>query len=422
MNTQSLPSQYLPSSTDIGLLIPNVEPWPEPVDGSQLLDDLVGRVSQYVVLPTSAPEAIALWDVHTYAYELRDTTTYLGVESPEKRCGKTTLLCVLSELVNRPLPASNISSPAFFRVIQELRPTLMIDEADTFLPSNEELRGILNSGYKRKLAYVVRVAHQGPNDPPESSADNVQINPAVGGEPAGRSRTLGIFSCWCPKVISQIGRLPETLADRCIMIRMQRKLATDECERFRNLDGADLKRKCVRFVLDHSSEIAQARPEFPPGLNDRAADIWEPLLAIADIAGGRWPALARQAALDLTNGAQDRSPSGSLLLDILFGFLQRDSERMFSRDLVTWLNGFADRPWMELKIGKEITERWLSQQLRPYGIRPRMLRIGEEQSRGYVESEMSPIFERYISRSEYEAFKTEFGLSADDAQKRPPAA
>src|SRR5204862_5702809 len=113
-----------------------------------------------VVLPQWAAETFALWTLHTYAFQLRDVSTYIGLESPEKRCGKTTLLSVLSELVSRPIVAANISSPAFFRVIEETRPTLLIDEADTFLQGNEELKGILNSGYKRKTAYVVRVVPQ----------------------------------------------------------------------------------------------------------------------------------------------------------------------------------------------------------------------------------------------------------------------
>src|SRR5690348_1952068 len=124
---------------------PTVEPWQEVVDGKALLDELEATLKRFVVLPKSAAETLALFALHTYAYELRDVTTYMGIESPEKRCGKTTLLTVLGELVNRPVMASNISSPAFFRVIQQTRPTLLIDEADTFLQGNDELRGILNS-------------------------------------------------------------------------------------------------------------------------------------------------------------------------------------------------------------------------------------------------------------------------------------
>ena len=119
-----------------------VRPWPEPVEGHVLLDHLARTLRRFAVLPQWAPETLALWVLHTYAFELRDVTAYLGIESPEKRCGKTTLLGVLNELVNRPIAAANISSPAFFRVIEEARPTLLIDEADTLLAGNDELRGI----------------------------------------------------------------------------------------------------------------------------------------------------------------------------------------------------------------------------------------------------------------------------------------
>ena len=150
-------------------LAEEVEPWPEPVDGGRLLDELAGVIGRFVVLPPHGAEALSLWALHTYAFELREVSAYIGVESPEKRCGKTTLLGVLSGLAHRPVVAANISPSAFFRVIEEIRPALLIDEADTFLQGNDELRGILNSGYDRKTAYVVRVG-------------------AGGNEPGGRSR------------------------------------------------------------------------------------------------------------------------------------------------------------------------------------------------------------------------------------------
>jgi len=211
---------------------------------------------RFVVLPRWAQETLALWVLHTYAFELRDVTAYLGIESPEKRCGKTTLLTVLTELVNRPVIAANISPPALFRVIEQTRPTLLIDEADTFLSAKDELRGILNSGYTRKTAYVLRV-FRGP------------ASRRLGPSPIVR------FSCWCPKVLAAIGRLPETLADRCIMLRMQRKTPGEQCERLRNLDANHLRRRCARFVLDHRADIASVHPTLPAGLNDRAADIWD---------------------------------------------------------------------------------------------------------------------------------------------------
>jgi hypothetical protein len=125
------------------------------------------------------------------------------------------------------------------------------------------------------------------------------------------------FSSWCPKVIAAIGHLHPTLASRCIVIRMQRKAPGEECERLKRLEATEFKRKCAWFVADHAEAIARAEPEIPRGLANRAADVWEPLLVLADLAGGAWPNLAREAALGLTARAQEHSPIGSLLMDIL---------------------------------------------------------------------------------------------------------
>lgn len=376
----------------------------ENLSGQLLLDELESLLNRFVVLPERAPEALALWIVHTYAFELGDVSTYLGIESPEKRCGKTTLLGVLSKLVNRPIAASNISSSAFFRVIQEMRPTLLIDEADTFLRNNDELRGILNAGYTRDTAYVIRM------QPSEPGTRNTE-------QPTqARPSSFNSFSCWCPKVMAAIGRLPETLADRCIVIRMQRKTIHEECERLRSLDTVALRERCTQFVKQNANAIAAARPSIPESLNDRAADIWEPLLALADIAGGDWPAKARRAAEGLTASTHGRSPIGALLFDIYTGVAREKSERIFSRDLVDWLNGYTDRPWVDLPglrlvdhgKRKQMTELWLAQQLRPYGVRPRTIRIGDNIAKGYVLEEMLEVFQRYMPRSELDNFKAEF--------------
>jgi len=409
------------------LELPEVEPWPEAVSGAALLEELELLLGRFVVLPKWGAETLALWVLHTYAFPLRDVSTYLGLESPEKRCGKTTLLTVLSELVNRPVVAANISSPALFRLIEETRPTLLIDEADTLLQGNDELRGILNSGYTRKTAYVVRVANQlthyrlrGHATDPESrkqKAETRNADPAAlradglerGGdgeqEVSQWATRLARYSCWCPKVMAAIGRLPDTLADRCIVVRMQRKRTDEECERLRNLEATPLRQRCARFVLDHEEGIAGARPAAPPNLNDRAADIWEPLLALADLAGGAWPEKARQAASGLTGSGQESNPIGALLLDIMVAFLEEGSERIHSRRLVERLNHAGDRPWVELSKGKELSELWLAQQLRPYGIRPKTLRIGKIVAKGYLRGEFGEVFRRYIPRSEVEALR-----------------
>ena len=389
------------------------EPWAKAVEGRVLLDKLVALLARFVVLPKWGAETLALWILHTYVFELRDVSTYLGIESPEKRCGKTTLLGVLSKLVNRPVAAANISPPAFFRLIEEVRPTLLIDETDTFLAGSYELRGILNAGYKRETAYVYRV--QSPESGVQSRGrDECRVS-SVGGAGDFGAAGLGRFSCWCPKVMAAIGRLPETLADRCIVIRMQRKTAKEECERLRNLETTALRRQCARFALDNSDEIAGARPEVPAGLNDRAAEVWEPLLALADLAGGEWPEKARQAALGLTGDAEETSPTGQLLVHIFGTFIEANAERLFSRDLVARLNGFADRPWAETLNGRDITELWLSQRLRPLGIRPRTLRIAEQVLKGYRKEDFMEMFRRYITRAEVDAVREETEVQSPES-------
>ena len=158
---RSLETSWIPR--DWAVKLPEVEPWPEGVDGKSLLEGIARTIERFVVLERWAIDATALWVVHTYAFELRDVTAYLGIQSPQHRCGKSTLLDVLGRLVNRPVRAANISTPAFFRTIAETQPTLLIDEADTFL-HHEELRGILNSGYQRDGAFVMRVTNELPDE------------------------------------------------------------------------------------------------------------------------------------------------------------------------------------------------------------------------------------------------------------------
>jgi putative DNA primase/helicase len=380
-----------------------VEPWAEAVDGAALLEELRKLLKRFVVLPRWGAETLALWTLHTYGFQLRNVTTYVGIASPEKRCGKTTLLTVLSELVNRPVVAANISSPAFFRVIEETQPTLLIDEADTFLQGNDELRGILNSGYSRKTAYVIRVESRASKVEGREQAGMMNDECGVTNEEQARGSRLARYSCWCPKVMAAIGRLPETLADRCIVITMHRKAVNEECERLRNLDARELRRKCARFVMDHAQAIGRARAEIPAKLNDRAGDIWEPLLVLADLAGGEWPKLAREAAVNLTLSGQENNPIGALLLDILVIFVRTNQERLFSRALVEELNSIGERPWAEMRNGKAITEIWLARQLRPYGIRPKTTWIGESAAKGYLKEDFADVFPRYIPASEVEA-------------------
>ena len=340
-------------------------------DSHALLNDLRDLIKRYVVLPELSAEALALWVVHTYAFTLREVTTYIGVVSPEKRCGKTTLLELLRALAHESVAAANISPPALFRVIQETQPTLIIDEADTFLHARDEMAGILNAGYRKSTSYVVRVGER------------------------KRAAGLARFSCWCPKVMAAIGRLPDTLADRCIVITMQRKMPGEKCERMRNLDATEYRTRCAAFVREHSDAIARAQPEIPATLNDRAADIWEPLLVIADLAGGQWPELARQAARKLSAYEDETTLVGHFLQDLRNWMLFKKVDRMLSRDIVATFNPAHDRPWEDLRRGREINEWWLSQRMKEFGIRPRAFRVGKLVGKGYLLGDIEATCRRY---------------------------
>ena len=400
----------------------DVEPWPEPVDGRVLLDELKSWLVLFVVLPKWAAEILALWILHTFAFLLRDTSTYIGLESPIKRCGKTTLMSVLHDLVNRPLASSNVSPSSFFHAIDELRPTLFIDEGDNLLPGNAELRGILNSGYKKKMSYVLRVANQKADRVERervgaSQRENCanQESEASAKKAGGKRSRLVSYSCFCPKVMAQIGRLPETLADRCIIIRMQRKTPEDKCKRLKTIDGTRLKRQCVRFVQDHAAEIASASPEIPAMLNDRMADICEPLIVLAELAGGPWPELARQAMVGLSESAQANDPIETLLLDIQLIFTNMGVERAFSRTLVAALNRLADRPWSEIRKGKPINDQWLGRQLQPYEIASKTMRIGKELAKGYLGADFREALQRYFTRSQVDQKPEDGGPRTEDS-------
>lgn len=360
------------------LSLDDPEPWPEPVNGAALLTDFEVVFRRFVVLVEGAPPALALWALLTYAHGAAHISPLLALTSPEKRCGKTTVLALLTALTRRPLPASNITAAALFRAVERYEPTLLIDEADTFLRDREELRGILNSGHTRQTAYVIRT---------------------VGDEHEARC-----FTTWSPKAIAMIGRLPTTLEDRSIPIPMKRKAPGESVERLRldRLgDFLDLKRRALRWAMDHEAALTQADPDVPAGLHDRAADNWRPLLALADAAGGRWPAKARTAATQLSAGeGGDSSVRVELLADVAAVFGSRETGVLFTDDLLADLTADESRPWGEWKRGKPLTAIGLARLLKPFGVAPRKVRIGDETRQGYRAEDLADALARYLPRPE----------------------
>lgn len=367
-----------------------VQPWSDPVNIGELLNELAASVQRFMSLPDHAAPAIALWVAYTYCVVSHGhIAPTLAITSPEKRCGKSTLLGWLYRVVEKPMLAANITAAAIFRTIDAWSPTLLIDEADSFLgESGDELRGILNSGHTRDTAYVIRVAGD-------------ELEPRQ-------------FSTWGAKAVALIGKLEgkySTLADRSVEIQLRRRLPTDKVEKLRHADEEHFERlaaKCFRFSLDHAGAVGKARPDIPDALHDRAADNWEPLLSIADLGGERWSRLARSTALALSGGADnDASNAGlgvQLLTDLEQYFAARPAmQHHTTTDLLAYLAGIDDAPWSTFAKGKGMTARHLSRLLKPYGIIPQNIRVGTTVPKGYTVADFKDAFARYLPSIRYTA-------------------
>jgi putative DNA primase/helicase len=350
------------------------EPWPEPVNGEEILDELARTFKRFAILPKHADVALVLWCLSTYLAKIVDVAPILAISSPEKRCGKTTVLSLLKRLVHRALAASNISPAALFRCVEKWGPTLLIDEADTFLQENEELRGIINSGHTRDTAFVIRT---------------------VGDEHEPRR-----FSTWGPKTIALIGSLPDTLADRAVAIELRRKMPSERVEKLRHAgDLEPLARRTLRFATDIADTIRRARPQIPDELHDRAADNWEPLLAIADAAGGRWPKVAREAASVLSGATADGDTTKVELLRDLCALLSgrfAGRSAIGSAELVEGLVEDKAGRWVEFSHGRALTQRQLARLLRPFSIVSGTVRIGAGTVKGYSAADFADAFHRYL--------------------------
>jgi hypothetical protein len=357
------------------LELPSPDLWPTPVDGAALLSEMTATVRRYVVMEEGAAEAVALWVVHAHALEAFTISPRLGITSPEKGCGKTTCLDVVACMVPRPLATANTTPAAIFRTIEKAGPTLLIDEADTFLTDNDEMRGVLNSGHRKSAAFVLRVV--------------------------GDDHEPRMFSTWAATVIAMIGRLPDTLEDRSIPVRLRRRRADETITPFR-ADRADdlaiLARKAARWAADHVIDLAGVDPAIPPAINNRAADNWRPLLAVADAAGGEWPAHARRIAETVVAGAGTDVQSAKVMLleDIRAAFEDRGADRLPSADLVAALVDMEGRPWCEWRHGKPVTQNSLARLLAPFSISPGSIRIGTHTAKGYRLEQFTDAFARYI--------------------------
>lgn len=309
--------------------VETLDPWPDPVDGASLAEEIRDRLRAHVVFGAAGDaDAATLWILGTYLMETWRLWPRLLITSPTKACGKSTLLEVIDAMAHRGFIAANASPAAIFRAIEAWRPTLLLDEADTWMTQNDELAGILNSGHTRRTARVIRVQE-------------------VNGEHLPTA-----FSTWCPLVIAGIGAQRDTLMSRSVVIGLRRKLPDEAVTRLPFDLHAQLlriRRQCARWADDNALTLGAMDLEPPECGDDRRRDNWTPLARIAAVLGGPWPdrAAAAYAALALTED-DDAEPAGVMMLrDIAELFAARRADRIASSEVVADLMMMDDRPWME---------------------------------------------------------------------------
>lgn len=358
--------------SDINNMFRSVEMWHTEVNGEELLNRIAEACKRYVICDQTTRTAVTLWITLTWLTDYVECLPIANITAPEKNCGKSTLLSFIGVLAFQPLTTSNITSSALFRSIEKWHPTLLIDEADSFTDDDESIRGIINAGHTRESAFVIR-CHGDDHEPKR-------------------------FSVWGAKAIAGIGKRAGTIESRSIDLRLRRKSPNEQTDRMKKgkAEFATIQQHLARWSHDVGDQVKHFEPDLPAQLQNRDADNWEPLLIIADCAGGVWPELARSAALELTRVDNTMSVAQELLTDIQTIFEEKRVKQLFTSDLLESLLNIEDAPWLNYNRGKPLSARQLSKQLNGYGIKPGTKRIGVVTKKGYSLDDFTDSFARYL--------------------------
>jgi len=369
-------------------------------EGAALLEEISRFVRRFVHLSDAQLTVIAAWVVHTHALAAAEATPYLAITSAEKQCGKTRLLETLELLVHKPWHTGRVTAAVLVRKIDAQTPTLLLDESDAAFGGEPEyaqaLRGVLNTGHRRGGRASLCIVQ-------------------------GTNISFRDFETFCPKAIAGIGRLPDTVADRSIPIHLKRKAPSEAVERFRrrNVSGQanEIRQWIPAWVSGHLKVLSVARPELPDALTDRQQDSVEPLLAIADAAGGDWPERLRKAVVEVFSGesGEDQSIGVLLLTDIRAIFDASRAERLTSMELLSELVEIETSPWADYKHGRPLNAVGLARLLKPFGIWPRTIRVEAATLRGYLRDSFLDAWGRYLPRRELSV-----ALDPGTAPQHPP--
>lgn len=344
--------------------------------GAGLLDQLHTALTRYVILPSpQAVDAVVLWIAATHAQPAWAHAPRLVIRAPEKRCGKSRLLDVVEAVCHEPLITVNASPSAVYRSITDDPPTMLVDEADTIFgaeaASNEDLRGLLNAGHQRN-------------------------RPAIRFD--ANTRKVESIPTFAMAALAGIGAMPDTIEDRAVVIRMRRRAPGESVSPYRHRRDRPVLMQLAGHINDWLREelgsLERAEPDMP--LEDRAADTWEPLIAVADQAGATWPERARQAAIDLLAEANDNDQGTvrtRLLIDCRAAF--GEEQVIATSELLRQLNSDLESPWRD--YGPQgLTPAKLAKLLADFEIRSANVRFPDgSQAKGYRRSDFTDAWARY---------------------------
>ncbi len=357
----------------------------KPVDLGELLDEVSKTIRMFVIVDEVQADAATLWVFHTYVVELFDTSPILIINAPERACAKTLFQTVLANFSSRALAASNATASSLFRSIDLWMPTIFFDEADTFFKDNNDLLGMVNAGYNSS-GFVLRS---------EASEDTFV------------PKKFPVYGAKSIAGIALEKHLQDSTMSRGIVLNMRRKLPNETVTRLRYAELGLFEKLCTkleRAADDNEEAIQLARPHLPEELSDRAQDNWEPLLAIATVAGKGWLERATKAALTLSRQSNEKGSTGNeLLADIQLIFEKRTpgdqyAEKISSAELIEELQKIEESPWATYNHGFPVSPRQISSQLAIYGIKSKTVRVGKyDTPKGYELSQFEDAFARYLS-------------------------
>ncbi|SIT53158.1 conserved hypothetical protein [Mesorhizobium prunaredense] len=366
-----------------------------------LLDEIYNFVGRFVAYPSEAAHvAHVLWIAHTHMMAAWESTPRIAFLSPEPGSGKTRALEISELLVPRPVEAVNVTPAYLFRKVADEAgaPTILFDEIDTIFgpkaKDNEEIRGLLNAGHRRG-----------------ASAGRCVVR--------GKIIETEEIPAYCAVALAGLGDLPDTILTRSVIIRMRRRSPDETVEPYRRRvhrpEGELVHKRLAGWAEFIAADIGEAWPEMPFGIKDRDADVWEPLLAVADAAGGNWPGRARVALVALVALSKESTPSLGvrLLSDIKTVF--SDNDVLATESILLRLCNLDESPWSDIR-GKPIDDRHLAQKLRPYGIKPKVVRIGTATPRGYHRTDFIDAWKRYLSPPPQESATYATSATAEAAE------